>query len=145
MKKTIWFDMDGTIADFYGVDNWLDYLVNGDTFPYLAARPLCNFSLLARYLHKVQKAGWEIGIISWTSKGGSEEYNVAVEAAKRLWLARHLPTIAWDRVYIVRYGTSKIATCGGGILFDDEEGNRKEWGMGAYSPDKILEILKKIS
>lgn len=26
----IWFDMDGTIADFYGVENWLDYLLDED-------------------------------------------------------------------------------------------------------------------
>ena len=39
MKK-IWFDMDGTIADLYGVENWLDYLLNGDAFPYKAAAPL---------------------------------------------------------------------------------------------------------
>lgn len=25
-KGTIYFDMDGTLANFYGVDNWLDYL-----------------------------------------------------------------------------------------------------------------------
>ena len=28
---TINFDMDGTIADFYGVENWLDYLMEEDT------------------------------------------------------------------------------------------------------------------
>ena len=28
--KTAYFDMDGTIADFYGVENWLDYLANYD-------------------------------------------------------------------------------------------------------------------
>ena len=25
-KGTIYFDLDGTLADFYGVENWLDYL-----------------------------------------------------------------------------------------------------------------------
>ena len=28
MVKAINFDMDGTLCDFYGVDNWLAYLVN---------------------------------------------------------------------------------------------------------------------
>ena len=27
MTKAIYFDMDGTIADLYGVDGWLDSLV----------------------------------------------------------------------------------------------------------------------
>ena len=34
MVKAINFDMDGTLADFYGVDNWLEYLVNKDAYPY---------------------------------------------------------------------------------------------------------------
>ena len=25
MMKAIYFDMDGTIADLYGVENWLEY------------------------------------------------------------------------------------------------------------------------
>ena len=33
-NRTIVFDMDGTIADFYGVDGWLDYLKAENTTPY---------------------------------------------------------------------------------------------------------------
>ena len=43
-KGTIYFDMDGTLANFYGVENWLDYLENEDTTPYEIAKPLFNFS-----------------------------------------------------------------------------------------------------
>ena len=72
MKKEIWFDMDGTIANLYGVENWLSYLIEENTFPYDNASVMCNFSLLARYLNRLQKQGWKIGIISWTSKNGSD-------------------------------------------------------------------------
>ena len=72
---TIWFDMDGTIADLYGVDGWLENLINEDTRPYDIAKPLVNMAYLARLLHKVQANGYEIGIISWTSRGGSDLYN----------------------------------------------------------------------
>lgn len=34
----ICFDMDGTIADLYGVENWLDYLIAEDVKPYAEAR-----------------------------------------------------------------------------------------------------------
>ena len=44
---TINFDMDGTIADFYGVENWLDYLMEEDTHPYAVAEPLLRFNTLA--------------------------------------------------------------------------------------------------
>ena len=60
---TIWFDMDGTIADLYGVKNWLPMLIDEDPTPYEIARPLVNLSRLARYLNRLQKKGFEIGII----------------------------------------------------------------------------------
>ena len=144
MTKEIWFDMDGTIANLYEVEGWLDYLMREDVFPYAHAGTLGNFSLLARLLNRLQEKGWKIGIISWTSKNGSESYNLAVEMAKRAWLARHLPSVEWDEIKVVRYGTNKRITCGGGILFDDEIGNRETWGEGAYTPDKIIEILKTL-
>ena len=40
MSKMVWFDMDGTIADFYSVDNWLEKIINEDTSPYAEAKPL---------------------------------------------------------------------------------------------------------
>ena len=68
----ICFDMDGTIADLYGVENWLEYLLEENVKPYKIAKPLVNMSALARRLNKLQRKGYEIGVISWTSKGGSE-------------------------------------------------------------------------
>lgn len=141
---TIWFDMDGTIADLYGVDGWLDNLINEDTRPYDEAKPLVNMAYLARLLHKAQANGYEIGIISWTSRNGSDLYNGEVALAKMVWLHKHLPSVEWDEIKIVRYGTNKRAACGGGILFDDEEGNRKAWGDGAFTPDEIIRVLKGI-
>lgn len=144
MKKEIWFDMDGTIANLYAVEGWLDYLMKEDVFPYANAQTMLNFSLFARLLNRLQAQGWKIGIISWTSKCGSEMYNLAVEIAKRDWLAKHLPSVEWDEIKVVRYGTNKYITCGGGILFDDEEGNRKAWQDKAYEPVEIIEILKNL-
>ena len=144
MMKTIWFDMDGTIANLYAVEGWLDYLRAEDTFPYENAKTMLHFSSFARVLNKLQRNGWKIGIISWTSKNGSEEYNLAVEVAKRAWLARHLPSVEWDEIKVVRYGTNKWVACGNGILFDDEEHNRNDWEGEAYSPEMIMDILKAL-
>ena len=116
-----WFDMDGTIADLYGVDNWLEYLMNEDTTPYDIAKGMLNLSLLARKLNALQRQGHEIGIISWTAKGKSDLYNGQVALAKMVWLHKHLKSVTWDHINIVPYGTSKISVCGEGILFDDEE------------------------
>ena len=46
----ICFDMDGTIADLYGVENWLDNLIAENVKPYAEAKPMLNLSALARKL-----------------------------------------------------------------------------------------------
>ena len=138
----IWFDMDGTIADLYGVENWLQMLINGDPTPYAIARPLVNLSRLARYLNRLQKMGYEIGVISWLSKTSTPEYDTLVTSAKIFWLGLHLPSVKWDEIKIVPYGTNKWEACGGGCLFDDETRNRASWENGeAYDPAEIFTIL----
>jgi len=141
----IWFDMDGTIADLYGVNGWLEMLIAEDTTPYTVAKPLLNLSILARYLNKVQKMGHEIGIISWGSKNSTEDYLKKVACAKYHWLLKHLPSVNWDYVKITNYGVNKWETCRDGILFDDEEQNRTNWMNDSYAPCQILEILKNLA
>ena len=143
MTRAINFDMDGTIANLYGVEGWLEYLMNEDTTPYEIARPLVNLQVLARLLNRLQREGWEINIISWLAKDKSDSYNARVAQAKLDWLGRHLASVHFDNINIVNYGTPK-STCGNGILFDDEEPNRKEWKGTAYDVNNILEILKNL-
>jgi len=38
--KAIYFDMDGTIADFYSVENWLEDLRMENVAPYILAKPM---------------------------------------------------------------------------------------------------------
>ena len=146
LNITINFDMDGTIADLYGVENWLDYLIAENTLPYEMARPLVRLNHLARRLNTLQRNGYHIAVISWLSKSGSEEYNRAVTEVKIEWLRKHLPSVEWDRVTIVPYGTPKENFCNNplDILFDDEERNRNNWTGRAYDVQNILEILREI-
>lgn len=142
---TIWFDMDGTIADLYGVEGWLEMLMNSDPTPYKVAKPLVRLSSLARRLNQLQKRGYEIGIISWLSKSGSDDYNLAVTETKISWLNKHLPSVKWNVVNIVRYGYCKDNfNIGNDILFDDEAKNRDEWSGTAYDVDQILATLANL-
>lgn len=143
MTRQINFDMDGTLANFYGVDGWLECLINRDATPYAVARPLFNFSALARRLNTLQRNGYEICIISWLAKNSTADFDARVAEVKKEWLKKHLPSVKWDKITIVPYGTPK-STCGEGILFDDEEPNRKEWKGTAYNVENILEVLKKL-
>lgn len=139
----IWFDMDGTIANLYNEPQWLDKLQAYDPSPYINAKPLVNMSLLARYLNKLQKQGYEICIVSWLSKEPTPEYDRLVTEAKKAWLKRHLASVHFDIIDIIAYGTPK-GEGREGILFDDEERNRLQWGEGAYDVYNIIEILKKL-
>ena len=144
---TIYFDMDGTIANLYGVDNWLEYLLAEDVFPYRNAKPMLRLCTLARVLNNLQRKGYNLGVISWLSKCGSEDYNERVTETKMEWLASHLPSVMWDEIKIVPYGTPKHEVsedCG--FLFDDEIGNRDAWDMSsnglAFDACEIMEMLK---
>lgn len=144
MTKAIYFDMDGTIANLYGVENWLPKLRAYDPSPYTEALPLVRLSVLARMLNRLQKNGYTLGIISWVSKDPDPTYGEAVTAAKLEWLAKHLPSVEWNEIHIVAYGTPKqtLADYPDGILFDDEARNREDWLGIAFDETDIIEILK---
>ena len=131
MIKEIWFDMDGTIADLYGVNGWLDDIKNERADAYENAR----------LLNRLLRQGYEVGIVSWTARDSSEEYAKIVEEAKRQWLSKHLASVHFSHIDIIAYGTPKQIGRNG-ILFDDEEKNRTSWNGIAYDVDNILEILR---
>ena len=141
---TINFDMDGTIADLYSNPNWLPLLRAFDPTPYATAKPLLRLNVLARKLNELQKQGYELAVISWLSKESNPAYDEAVTATKMAWLAEHLPSVKWDRITIVPYGTPKENYCNNplDILFDDEERNRNNWTGRAYGVENIMEILR---
>ena len=142
---TFVFDMDGTLFDLYGVDNWLSQLRAEDASPYLAAKPMINFSLLARYLNRIQRAGHKIMIVSWTSKESTPEYHSQVAWAKFKSLRRHLPSVHWDAIIFANYGIEKstLVKDSKAFLFDDDEGVRTNWQGGlAFEPIDIFRVLR---
>ena len=144
--RTIWWDMDGTLDDLYTVENWLQKLRAEDPTPYAEAKVMWNMSQLARLMNRVQQMGYKLGIISWTSKGGSESYNEAVKQAKVEWLKKHLASVNWDSICVVSYGTPKslVMETEDDILFDDEEQNRDAWLGQAFEPEMMVKVLKHL-
>lgn len=144
--NAIYLDMDGTIADLYAVPDWLKMLMAENPAPYIQAEPLVRLSALARHLNRLQRNGYIIGIISWGSKHATPEYDEAVAKAKNFWLNKHLPSVKFDEIHIVPYGTPKstVAKEKNGYLFDDEENNRAEWGINAFDVVNMLDILGEL-
>lgn len=142
-EKWIWLDCDGTWVDLYGVDGWLEMLINSDPTPYAIAKPLVNLSWMARTIHELQAKNVKVGIISWLSKSGTEEYNEVVAQTKLDYFRKRLPSVEFDAIHIIPYGTPK-STCGNGILFDDEETNRNEWCGVAFDEKDLVKNLRNI-
>ena len=144
--RTSWWDMDGTIANLYAVENWLPKLRSEDPSPYAEAGVLWNMNQLARLMNRVQKLGYKLGIISWTSRGGSESYNKAVAETKKAWLGQHLASVKFDSIRIVSYGTPKsvVMDTEDDILFDDEAPNRDNWQGEAFEPEMMMQVLKSL-
>lgn len=137
---TLWFDLDGTLADtltrWWELDDeqWIERV--------RTAKGMINLSTFARLINKAQAKGYKLGVCSWLTK--TNDKRVAI--AKKEWLKKRLPSVKWDNIDIIANGEPKWFNRNG-ILFDDNKNNRAEWiehnGI-AYNYNEILDILKKI-
>ena len=145
-KKTIYFDMDGTLVNLYGVENWLNKILTENFTPYEEAKPLEDMNELSNLLLKVQEAGNKLGIITWGSKYSSEKFLNKIKLVKQQWLRKYLPQVVFDEFVIMDYSCNKASSVKDpfGILFDDDKFVRKFWPGKAYSPEDMFLVLKKI-
>lgn len=148
MTKMLVFDMDGTIADLYGVEGWLEDLETYKTRPYEIAKPMYDMNELNETLQKLQKLGWQIVITTWLAMNATKEYNKAVAKAKKDWLAKY--NFPYDEIHCVKYGTTK-ADCTRKkadfqILIDDNKKVRDGWTLGTTVNAKynIMDFLKAL-
>lgn len=132
--------MDGTIADLYSVDGWLNDIENERIDPYKNACPLLDLRALSQSLNRLIERGYEINIVSWIARDASKNYSKEIILAKREWLSNYLGSVHFSNIDILPYGSPKQIGRSG-ILFDDEVGNRESWNGIAYDVNNILEIL----
>ena len=126
MTKTIWFDMDGTIADLYHVKGWLADIRAENPRPYITAKPIYN-DYLDIVMKKLIDKGYRIGIISYVAHNSTDTYAEKVTIAKRNWLMHNFPYADADKIHIVTKATPKSTYCDGGYLVDDEDTNLIDW------------------
>jgi hypothetical protein len=144
----IYLDMDGTFADLYAVEGWLPMLENHIVTPYAKAKPMVHMATMARYINALRKQGVKVCVLSWLAKGATDAYDAEVAEVKRKWLAKHLPSVEFDELHFLAYGTPKY-TVAEGICFlvDDEERNRREWmnnGGIAVDADCLFDLFRLI-
>ena len=146
MIRTIWLDMDGTMADLYGVENWLEMLTAHNPRPYAVAKPLVRMATLARLLNNRQRDGFRVCVISALAKNSTNAYDTAVMKAKLTWLKKHLPSVHFDEIRFVPYTyTKNNANNGNDILFDDEARHLEAWTGEAINACDLLNGLKALA
>jgi hypothetical protein len=140
--------MDGTIADLYGVNGWLDMLNAENPMPYEIARPMYDMVELAEILNELKEIGYIIAVTTWLAMGSTREYDRQVRLAKLAWLEKY--NFPYDEIHLVKYGTTK-ANCtrklgGYQILVDDNEKVRNGWNLGTTinANENIIEQLKML-
>lgn len=121
-NATIYFDLDGTIADLYGFSGWLDCLQNEQTDPYTEAGLLVDGEQLRNFLAAGKAAGVLFGVISWGAKNASKDYQKAIRRAKIDWLKKNNLLEYFSELHVIKYGTPKnrAAKNRTGVLIDDE-------------------------
>lgn len=152
MLKMVCFDMDGTIADLYGVKGWCEKLRASDPTPYQMAKPMWDMKELAKVLWELIELDIEIRVITWLSMNSTEEYKEEVRQAKFDWLIKN--GFPFSHFHAVQYGTTK-ADCvrrylednEQAILVDDNAKVRGGWHLGETidpTAENLIESLKKL-
>jgi hypothetical protein len=152
MTKMICFDMDGTIANLYGVNGWLEMIENENPKPYEIAEPMWDMVELATTLKMLQIKGYEIRVITWLAKDSTEEYKTLTRQAKLEWLEKY--GFPYNKFHGIAYGTTK-ANCirqyldinEQAILIDDNDKIRQGWNWGETinpTTENIIDILKAL-
>lgn len=145
--KMVVFDMDGTIADLYSVNGWLEMLRAFDPTPYIEAKPMWDMEELATVLNCLRVVGIEIRIVTWLSMETTKEYDSAVRLAKREWLEQY--GFPFDHFHGVAYGATKadsvrryLAENEGAILIDDNAKVREGWHLGEAIDPTAIDIVE---
>ena len=133
--KSIWFDMDGTIAELYKVEGWLEALRSNDWSVYSNCAPRHNYQRINAAIEALVEQGWHVGVITWASKGISWGKDLReIAEIKNNWLRNFFPALADENFACIPYGYSKadyLEEMAGAYdvsyLVDDNKEVRQEW------------------
>ena len=131
----IFFDLDGTLADLYKVEGWLESLRSNDWSVYRKCAPRHNYQRINTAIEALIENGWQVGVITWASKGigwGKDLDKIA--EVKFDWLCEFFPALANGHFACLPYGRRKadfaeeINSCYEvAYLVDDNKEVRQEW------------------
>lgn len=132
-KTTVYLDMDGTIANLYGIENWLPRLRNEDTEIFKECEPMISQSKL---LELFPETLYKIVILSMTPKNATQEYCKNVEEQKDIWLDKFFPKLE-KRIYKKYSNNKNLKNSSESILIDDNEEIRNNFRGQALDPTTL--------
>ena len=103
------FDMDGTIADLYSAQEWLDAIMSEEKGLFANLQPMFTkqeILSMAKYIENFTGNTVEMEIITWTPMNGSDRYCQIVADEKREWLEVYFPG-TFSQIHILPYGVPK--------------------------------------
>lgn len=151
MKK-IYFDMDGTVYNLYGIKNWLEMLRNEEKDAFTIGKSLVDMNRLKKVCLKLIEIGYQIGIITWLPIGASPEYCEICTKEKREWIEKNMPYVS--EFYAQEYGTPKqyapARRAALMILIDDNKEVREMWKtekqrIAIDATENFIEVLEGLT
>ncbi len=119
-NSKVLFDMDGTIADLYNVNDWLNKLQDSDASVFAEAKPLVDINAFKAYLRDMKTLGHSVEISTWLPKNATNQYKKAVIKAKAEWLVKYGIMELLDAVNYLDYGVDKSQGVSD-IIYDDSD------------------------
>lgn len=139
MNKIVYFDMDGTIANLYGVNNCFKRLDNLDASVYSEAKPIDKY---INMLKEFKNMGYKVIILSCLGMISEPTFDKQTCINKDKWLDKYVGKEYIDeRIYIpnTKHKEQYVNTLG--ILVDDDERVLNNWPcdrIKAINNDKAI-------
>lgn len=105
MSIKIYFDLDGTLYNLYGIPNWLEMLQNEQEGVFLKGPAIETIDKLIAPVHSLLDIGVQFGVISWLPMQASPEYEEICRQEKLQWIEQNLPFVT--EIAITSYGIPK--------------------------------------
>lgn len=156
--KTIYFDLDGTLFNLYGKNDWLKRLEAEDETVFNDEHKTDFFFNGSKefnsVINKLMESNVCFEVITWLPMNASKEYENKCEIVKRKWVEKNLPFVR--KVHCLSYGIPKQTATNRHskdekILIDDSAQVCQTWNTKAmrksYNINKrftALDALKEI-
>jgi deoxyribodipyrimidine photolyase len=144
----IYFDLDGTVYNLYGINDWLSKLREEKVSVYTEGEKLFEESKFYKIVCSLLSCGVRFGVITWGSMTATPEFEIETENAKREWVKENLPFV--ESFAYQQYGTPKQQAIKNrtrnDILIDDNFDVLQTWINGktrkGYQVTKEKDVTK---